>query len=793
MRRRDLLLTSVVYGAAAGVRWPLARAQTPTHTTGAGINISRRQIQRIIEGLRACGESLPDDHSQSTIERILSDYTLLKVQLDDQGLGKAALGDARRELVELGWRTFLVRVENPGRLTGPLILVTPSAVAWPAVIAEGELASGIHDSHILGNDGTSTLDSVPDADSDFDSTPAQWMGYRFGAGTLQDPGLEGLPLEYLILQIYSQAGGSNTASLAVCSAALPFIRRAESKGPSATFVCSPASTVVLDIRDSDGRGTTASLLIRDRVRRLYPAPAHRLEPDLGYQRQIYRAAGECIGLPAGRFEISASRGPEYLPCERCLAIGGDGKPARLALDLRRWIDPPSLGWYPGDPHLHAEGQAFGIVSKLGLTPETLVRQVRGEALSVGSVLVWSGGYYYEKRFLTGHVYSPTYQLPFPEVQRANNTRLTPAATPHDSDSLVRYDVEHAGFPSNRHGHPILLRLKSHDYRPGGGVYGWPSWNLPVLQWARQQDAVVGYAHIGHSLAVTSAELPNFEIPAFEGIGGNECLVDVAHGAVDFVAGGENQPVTDLNLWYHLLDCGFAVPMVGETDFPVGARTRRVGTVRTYVGLKAPPSGDGGYEAWTEGIRSGRLYFGDGRSHVIDFQANDRPVGTGPLDLPKGGKVTLRARVAAWLDPTPHDPGRGSTEPGYAYWHIEHARIGASRNVALEVVVNAQSVERLEVLADGALRPVSIDVDVPRSSWVALRILPSAHTAPITISIAGQPVRASRRSAQWCLDGVNALWDRHARLIRAAERPEAARAWEHARGVYRAILEECSVD
>ena len=152
---------------------------------------------------------------------------------------------------------------------------------------------------------------------------------------------------------------------------------------------------------------------------------------------------------------------------------------------------------------------------------------------------------------------------------------------------------------------------------------------------------------------------------------------------------------------------------------------------------------------------------------------------------------MSAQVAAWLGQTPADPDVGQSE-GYP-WHIERARVGSSRRVPLEVVVNGHAVQRRDVVADGCFRAMTFEIDVPRSSWVALRILPSAHTAPIVVSVAGQPARASRRSARWCLNCIDVLWDKHARRIRDAERPAAAAAWDHACATYQKIISECPAD
>ena len=77
--------------------------------------------------------------------------------------------------------------------------------------------------------------------------------------------------------------------------------------------------------------------------------------------------------------------------------------------------------------------------------------------------------------------------------------------------------------------------------------------------------------------------------------------------------------------------------------------------------------------------------------------------------------------------------------------------------------------------------------------MALRILPSSHTNPIFVLVDEKPIRASRRSAEWCLKGVDQCWTQKMRLIRVPEREAAQRAFEHARVRYRQILAESEVE
>jgi N-methylcarbamate hydrolase len=746
-------------------------------------------IRRVIQALTSLGAPLaaadagriaqlaaaPSPANVRAAETILARYTLMRMRLNPDGTASTTSGDSPRELVEQGWRSFLIRVENPGALTVALTSISDAAIDEGTLSQRGAISR--EPPLAVGNFG---------GPADY---ARRWMGFKIFAARPLTAALSGLALEYRIVELFSRDRGRKSAYLQAWAGDFPpvFSRYAIVKptGFQADFECLPSRDVALHVADSDGAGCVAALVVTDEMGRLYPAPAHRIEPDFQFQPQVYRAHGETLRLPNGRFTVVASRGPEYLSTSQALVVSPSTDP-RLGIDLKRWINAPQLGWYPGDTHIHAAGCAHYEIPTQGVTPEAMIRHVRGEALAVGDVLTWGPGYYYQKQFFSGHAYEPHNQLAHPAYQEANHVTLTPKATAHDAESLIRYDVEVSGFPSSICGHLVLLRLRDQDFPGAPRIENWPSWNLPILKWARAQGGVVGYAHSAIGLFVASADLPNYDIPRFDSIGANEFIVDLAHEAVDFVSGAEFSPVAELNFWYHTLNCGFRAAMVGETDFPC-ITGERVGTGRTYVGLGQPPAGDDGYAAWIEGIRTGRLYFGDGRSHFIDYRIDGHDVGAADVELAQPGRVTVSARIAARLEERPA-PG----PPRRAAWHLEHARVAGTRDVMVEVVVNGQPVARKAVAANGELREFSVDVTLQRSSWVALRILPSGHTHPIFVRVAGKPVRASRRSAQWCLDCIDALWREKSPHIAATEKKDAEAAYEQARVVYRRIALECEV-
>jgi hypothetical protein len=114
-------------------------------------------------------------------------------------------------------------------------------------------------------------------------------------------------------------------------------------------------------------------------------------------------------------------------------------------------------------------------------------------------------------------------------------------------------------------------------------------------------------------------------------------------------------------------------------------------------------------------------------------------------------------------------------------------------VPVEVVVNGYPVARKEIVADGSGQEVSFDVAIEHSSWVCLRILPSSHTNPVFVVVDDRPIRASKRSADWCLQAVDRCWEQKSPRIRAGERPAAKAAYDHARQQYQRILKECVAD
>src|SRR5262249_23495955 len=137
----------------------------------------------------------------------------------------------------------------------------------------------------------------------------RWMDLAmFNDRPLRKP-LSGLALEYRVIQLYSRDAGKREAKITF-NVGQGTQDRGFRSDVDILFQCEPAVTVVFGVRDEDGRPTTASFIIRDRMGRVYPSQCRRLAPDFFFHPQIYRNNGETVTLPPGRYEVEAARGPE---------------------------------------------------------------------------------------------------------------------------------------------------------------------------------------------------------------------------------------------------------------------------------------------------------------------------------------------------------------------------------------------------------------------------------------------------------------------------------------------------
>lgn len=722
---------------------PILAALLLTATCNAD-QASLHHSKKIIEALAFTGQPLSAkdavalNSAQSTdeISAILDPRCLAEIQINPESRVKVAAGQARPRLTQAGWSQFLIKVKNEAGVTAPLAVNSPQAYPL-ANSKEQELAD-------------------------------RWLQIATFDKTPLTTTLTGAALEYRIVQFYSRDAGKRAATLTfdVGQGTQDLGFRSDL---TVTFDAAPAEELTFHVFDENGKPTTAAFEIRDAHGRVYPSQAKRLAPDFHFHPQIYRSNGETLNLPAGKYTATITRGPEFLKIVRPIEVTA-GKNNTLIARLQRWIDPAGESWWSGDHHIHAAGCAHYSNPTEGVHAPDMLRHCIGEDLKIGSNLTWGPCFDYQKQFFTG---------------QDDKVSTYPY--------LLRYDVEVSGFGSHQSGHLCLLRLKDQIYPGGDSKHHWPTLCLNTLRWAKAQGGICGPAHSGWGLITQDQHIPNYEIPPFNGIGANEYIVDVTHEvpgpdgklvpAVDFISTCDTPIHAELNIWYHTLNIGFRTRISGETDFPC-IYGERVGLGRSYVKIDGKLT----YDKWCQGIQLGRNYTGDGRSHLMDFSINGTDLGTGDVEIAAAGKVKITANIGALLNKKRlFQPGDYNQKP---YWHIERARIGDSRKVPIEVIVNGLPVSRTELPADGSITAFETEIEITQSSWVTLRILGTSHTNPIWVIVDKQPVRASKKSAEWCLKSVDQCWSQKERFIKADELDQAKAAYQHAREIYQQRLAEC---
>ena len=728
------------------------------------------------------------------VQEILDPYCLAQIDINPESRVKVAPGPAQPTLIQEGWTTYLVKVHNQAHITAALVAESPNAQPMlhrstnsPRMKEENRLTSGQLDNRFLEV-------------SMYRDRPLQ-------------PNLSGLGLEYAVIQLYTREKGKREAKLGFNVG-----QGTQDIGFRNTidllFDIKPAVKVFFKVKEEDNSPSIASFIITDGIERfrnseaatyfpedyrlalamsrhweeprsekpaytlppekklntLYPLPSRRLAgmdkyPDFFFQPQVYRADGEYVTLPPGKYHVLYGRGPEYQVQQQEIVVPENVDSMEVSFRLKRWIHMAALGWYSADHHIHAAGCAHYESPEEGVRPEHMWRQIQGEDLNLGSNLTWGPSWYHQKQYFTGKDHPLS-----------------------DQHNILRYDIEISGFPSSHAGHINLLNMQEDDYPNTTEIEEWPSWTLPVLQWAKAQGGVTGYAHSGWGLTPVepTSDLPNYVTPKMDGIGANEYIVTVTHDVIDFYSVGDTPAPAELNMWYHTLNSGFRTRISGETDFPC-ISDDRVGRARIYAKLE-----DGlNFSKYMEAMVNGRSYVSDGFSHLIDFTVNGLYLGekNSELAVPANTSLNIAVKAAALLPETQDEIGAIIASRGLyqsPYWHIERARIGSSRKIPVELIVNGRPVEKQEIAADGNWQNLKFKYKIEKSSWIAVRVYPSAHTNPIFVMVDGKPIH-DKKSAVWCQEAVDQCWKMKNGRIRENELDAAQKGYDHARKVYDKII------
>ncbi len=182
----------------------------------------------------ALAEAVPEKQVR-LIQEVLDPFCLMGVTINPESRVKVAMGPAAPELLENGWRQFLVKVQNDAGVTAELKVTCPQG--------------------------------KPMANSPASAVADEWLDIQMFNGRPVNKTLSGLELEYRIVQLYSRDPGKRQATIGfnVGQGTQDVGFRSE---VSILFKCTPSTPVTFNILDENGKPATACLTIRDKQGRV---------------------------------------------------------------------------------------------------------------------------------------------------------------------------------------------------------------------------------------------------------------------------------------------------------------------------------------------------------------------------------------------------------------------------------------------------------------------------------------------------------------------------------------------
>ena len=302
-------------------------------------------ITRLVEALDYVGHALPQDQvvqlraaakarDAEKLQSILDAHVLFVVSLNPEVRVKVARGPAKANLQQAGFTPHIVKILNDSSVTRELRITSPQSGPVYSGASEGILKRQAQ-TELNEN---ANLTGAKDRFIEVEMLNSQPMTRQ----------LSGLSVEYALALIYCDESGNREATIAfnVGDGTQDIGFRGELP---VLFDVAPAKAVSLRIRDFDDKPTTARLTFRDKLGHVYPPQLKRLAPDFFFQPQIYRADGETVLLPPGEFELTSSRGPEYVERKQSIQVSQD-KPTTASVQLQRWINPRDHGYCGGIQH-----------------------------------------------------------------------------------------------------------------------------------------------------------------------------------------------------------------------------------------------------------------------------------------------------------------------------------------------------------------------------------------------------------------------------------------------------------
>lgn len=289
-------------------------------------------------------------------------------------------------------------------------------------------------------------------------------------------------------------------------------------------------------------------------------------------------------LPAGKYQIAVSRGPEYRMALRTIAVKPGKAPTKLTIALSRYDDMPRRGWISGDDHVHLQREE---IADPNVWLNTAAEDIHvANLLQMGNI----AGTYFEQ---------PAW------------------------DEAGRYTFQGRSLVSGQEdprtgqlGHTIHENLKAPLHLPSNQYFVYNK----MFEASRAQGGISGFAHLGDWFH------------AQRGL-----AIAVPFGEVDFIEMCEAGLIA-VDTWYDLLNMGFKIAPSAGSDWPY---TDLPGVSRLYVKSSGKARDGGGLDDFFAQWKAGHVFVTNGP--FLDFTVNGQPMGS-ELRAAKGDVLHIRAEV-----------------------------------------------------------------------------------------------------------------------------------------------------
>jgi TolB protein len=488
-----------------------------------------------------------------------------------------------------------------------------------------------------------------------------------------------------------------------------------------------SGTLNVQVADATGTPITARVsIVREDG---YPVAFHEdatyFDPQTG-RHYFYLEGGARFTLPAGRYHVTAVRGPMTLPVESTVHIGADVL-TEASLTLMPLWDAGAAGYVSADHHVHLNGDGHHRA-----THDDALRAMAGEDLDLLAPMSWNR---WERRIDAAIV----------GLETARDGRIVTQA------QEVR---------SHFHGHVGLLGVVQ-AYAP----WFWGPNNPTLGDPDRSNGEVIAFAERTGAFPTYVHPIEDDSDP-FDDLEANPIPLELVSDAVLAERIGLEivcvwtSPLGAAHVWYRLLNIGRPVAAMSGTDSWVDFhRTMAVGTGRNYVRLD-------GAELTAESVlaaaAAGRGFVTTGPALILRVGEDARPG-----DVVSRGRQDWQATLAANTDIEVVE----LVVNGVVVEQLEGIRAGETREYRGQVT-----------LPEGGWIAVrAYTRELQEDAWPTMHARPFAHSSPVWIEAVGSTDADARREA--AADLLRAI-DAAERTARAAygeiEMPRMMNRFEEAR-------------